>query len=186
LEGLVKKIFSEHAIERSVGYAAINALSQHILHQEKVKLENVDVLDIVGKFPGEPIFMVGKIRPIYNALKKKGRKVLVKDFNKGIQDPGMGESYDGGILIITGSSLSNETLGNELDTFKNVRLAIFIGPSAQVLPGWLFDLTNIDVVASMFFSSPLEAFTAIKQGGGTPNFVRHARKYTFFKNNIIT
>lgn len=184
LEALVGKITSEYAIERSVGYAAVNALSQHVLHQESTPLENTDILDIVGKYPDEPIYMVGQIKPIFKVLKKKNRDIAVKDFKKGVNtfpDMEAGENPDGGILIITGSSLSNDTFGSEMETFKNAKISILMGPSAQVLPEWMFNLTRLDAVASMSFHSPRKAFHAIKQGGGTPNFVRHATKYTIFK-----
>ncbi|MHA1370974.1 MAG: Rossmann-like domain-containing protein [Promethearchaeota archaeon] len=187
---LIDQTISKHKINRLIGYVAINAFSQALLSDRNNMMDlgkrSPDITEILEDYKDEPIFMIGEIRPIIKTLNQKNFTVFVKDFKKK-------KSFDldveklkrdkHGILIISGSSISNETLIKELEDYRFVKKIVLIGPSAQIYPPYIFTLTNIDVIASMWFKEPVKAFETIKQGGGTPYFQKYAIKYCISRVN---
>ncbi|MHA1749969.1 MAG: Rossmann-like domain-containing protein [Promethearchaeota archaeon] len=186
---LINKIHSNSWINRVIGYCTINAVSQSLCKRKKENknkewIDKDDVVEIIQEFPDEPIFMIGEIKPLIKSLVKRNRRIFVKDYGKKKEFLEEYKEYLGrksGILIISGSTISNETFFGELEYFNDVKLVILIGPSAQMHPDFVFHHTRVDVLASMSFLDPGKIMSMIKQGGGTPNFLPFAKKYTLQK-----
>ena len=180
---LLESLSSPFQIDRTIALATVNALSQKIMEEEKEHInyqDNREIFEILSKYPKEPIFMIGAIGPLINKFKQEGRKVYIKDFSKNLEFKKEGEqilSEQRGIAIISGSAISNNTLTNVLEYLKNTKFKVLIGPSAQILPDIIFELTAIDAVASMHFKAPLKVMKVIKEAGGTPQFQKFANKY---------
>ncbi len=88
-------------------------------------------------------------------------------------------SIDGfDILVISGSSLVNQTIDGLLAETKTGQEIILIGPSSGCLPGPLFR-RGVHAVGGMEVLEPKEALIAIQEGGGTMTFQPFCQKFIF-------
>ena len=88
------------------------------------------------------------------------------------------------VVIITGSTVIENSIEKPLKIAKNADFKIIIGPTASWLPDVAFQM-GADAVSGMRFKEPKKAFIVIMEGGGTRDFSKHAEKYTITKDEII-
>jgi uncharacterized protein (DUF4213/DUF364 family) len=181
---------SSHPLEKSVGVAAVNTLSRMIMENEpeKYREADADFLDLLP-FNGEKLKtgMVGHIGPFIPFLVKRSASLVIVDDNEGLL-PGFKQNgytvsrevsdlSDVEILIITGSSAAVGDFDEVLAAAGSARFIGVVGPSA----GWLPDAAfrrGVHAVAGMKIVDTEKARRAILEGGGTPHFAVHAKKYT--------
>lgn len=182
---------SGHLLERSVGVAAVNALSHTIMaqHPEQFRFSKDDFLDLLPfEAPGSnKVGMVGYIGPFVPFLKKKTDALVVVDDNPalkaGIMDAGYAvtrdvrDVADADIVIITGSTAAVGGFDAVLDAAKTARFIGVVGPSAGWLPQPVFK-RGVHAVAATKITDIAGARRTILEGGGTPQFIDYGRKYT--------
>jgi uncharacterized protein (DUF4213/DUF364 family) len=187
LAGLV---LSGDAVERCLGFAALNALSQFVIDRE-VKRYNIyyglDTLKHLRLDKDTKAGMIGFIGPFIPYLARNTKSLLVLDKNPGLEPgPQAGgftlirnaeELADRDVVIITGSTIVEHSLEEVMDITRNAGYRIVIGPTASWLPEVAFEM-GIDAVAGMKFTDTDAAFRVIMEGGGTRDFSRYADKYT--------
>jgi uncharacterized protein len=196
---LAELMGSVHPLERSVGVAAVNALSHTIMeqHPEQFRFSKDDFLNLLpfNDHESNKVGMVGHIGPFVPFLKKKADALVVMDDNPaletGIMHPGhpvtMGAGYivsrdirdlkDADIVIITGSSAAVGGFEAALDAAKSARFIGVVGPSAGWLPQPAFR-RGVHAVAATRVTDLAGARRTILEGGGTPQFIDYGRKYT--------
>jgi hypothetical protein len=180
-----------HPLERSVGVAAVNALSHTVMAQDsdQYRFSETDFLDLLPFDPDESnkVGMVGHIGPFMPFLKKRADSLVVVDDNPDLKIGAMAAGpvitrdvnalKDADIVIITGSSAAVGGFDAALDAAKSARFIGVVGPSAGWLPQPAFR-RGVHAVAATKITDLSGARRTILEGGGTPQFIEYGRKYT--------
>ena len=187
---LADMILSEEPLEKAVGLAAVNALSQLIIAarpEEYNRYTDLDTLKYIPLNKDSKVGMVGRIGPFINFLAKNSAGVTIIDDNPAFSEgpPGKGvklsrrieDIEDSDILIITGSTTIEHSLEEPLKLASNAVFRMVVGPTASWIPDIAFKL-GIDAVSGMTFIDIEKAFRTIMEGGGTRYFSKYAEKYT--------
>lgn len=189
-------ILSSHPLERSVGVAAVNALSHTIMAQfpDQYRCSEQDFLDLLPFHAHESnkVGMVGHIGPFMPFLKKRADSLVVVDDNPALKI-GIMETYplitrdvnalkDADIVIITGSSAAVGGFEAALDAAESARFIGVVGPSAGWLPQPAFS-RGVHAVAATTITDLTGARRTILEGGGTPQFIKYGRKYTLLNDS---
>ncbi|MFW9942577.1 MAG: Rossmann-like domain-containing protein [Candidatus Thorarchaeota archaeon] len=186
--------YLEPSLEKIIGIAALNAVSQHILrlenHYSKLKGDPLNFLEINQD---TNITIIGLMKPFIRKLIKKTRDItLVEDtlrvpkefqefkFLTAINEFKKDEiSTD--ILFCTGTSLINNTFEQILKLFrKKTKKIIVMGPSVGILPDILFN-HGVDIVGGMEITNSEEVLKILQEGGGTQIFKKYGKKYNLIK-----
>lgn len=187
---LTELMLSDHPLERSVGIAAINVVSQMIMDNEpgKYKFAEADFLDLLPD--GRNIGMVGYIGPFIPVLFKRFSSLIVVDnnplLNPGIQDNGcllsrnIADLADADILIITGSCVAVGDFDQVIKSAKSAKFIGIVGPSAGWLPDPAF-ARGVNAVAATRIVDVVGAGHVILEGGGAPDFMKYGHKYTIVR-----
>jgi len=173
---------SSHPLERSVGVAAVNALSHTIMAQDsdQYRFSEKDFLDLLPfQSPGSN--KVGMV------LKKRADSLVVVDDNPDLKIGAMASGpaitrdvtalKDADIVIITGSSAAVGGFDAALDAATSARFIGVVGPSAGWLPQPAFR-RGVHAVAATKITDLAGARRTILEGGGTPQFIQYGQKYT--------
>jgi uncharacterized protein (DUF4213/DUF364 family) len=190
---LTKLMLSPNPLERSVGIAAVNALSQMIMEQnpDRYRYADKDFLDILP-FGDErlKVGMVGNIGPFIPFLLRQASSLTIVDDNPsllpGFQVNGyaisrnISDLSDADVLIITGSSAAVGDFDQVIEIAKSARFIGVVGPSAGWLPDPAFQ-RGVHAVAATRITIVSAARRAILEGGGTPHFINYGSKYTVIR-----
>ncbi|WP_048147988.1 Rossmann-like domain-containing protein [Palaeococcus ferrophilus] len=179
IEAFIEKADSLNVIERTLGIAAINAVSQY--HIDLSGAEWVDVLELLPEDAGR-VAMIGNMPPVVRALREKGIKTLVFERNPKLWDrETLSDALEYILLpgaeavIASGSALVNGTLEMILDRAKNAELIVLTGPTAQLHPE-LVKGTGITHLAAMNVVNLKRALLGLKLGSFR-GFEEGNRKY---------
>ncbi|MFH0998084.1 MAG: DUF364 domain-containing protein [Pseudomonadota bacterium] len=187
---LTELMLSPHPLEKCVGIAAVNAVSQMIMDQEPdhYRFSETDFLDHLPF--GEQrlrVGMVGNIGPFVPFLLTYASSLTIVDNNPalfpGFQENGyiisrnIADLTEVDALIITGSSAAVGDFDQVIESAKSARFIGVVGPSAGWLPDPAFR-RGVHAVAATKIIDISGARRAILEGGGTPQFIRCGRKYT--------
>ena len=183
VEGFIEKADSLNIVERTLGIATINALSQYYLDLKTANVE--DAINIVFRESVKRVAIVGKVTPIANALKSKGYEVYVFERNPNLKnEETLSDSFEYRLLpkmdavLISGTSLINDTLDFVLERSKKAKLKVLIGATAQALPE--FFKGYVTHVASTKFVDVDSVLLSLKLGSASKLFdPRYSKKYTF-------
>ena len=133
-------------LDRIVGIATLNAISQHIMDSEDHSREfGVDAMEKIDVRREDEVAVVGYIRPLVRNLRAKARKVHVFEHNPQLRGDALPDFFVDSILprsdvvLISGSSLANGTIDRLLELSKDARLVALVGPTASTLPEPLFE-----------------------------------------------
>ena len=166
---------------RALGFAAVNALSRHLLDQ--AGLQPPDAADSIGGLDpraGEHIGMVGHFPPLVKRVTACGARLTVLELRADLAGDRDGYTVtldptalrDCDKVLITSTVLLNDTLDDVLSHCRGARAVAMIGPSAGCLPDALFRRGVTAFCGS--WVTDAAAFGAAL-GAGTP-WSPHARK----------
>lgn len=135
------------AAERALGFAAVNALSRHLL--DAAGLVPPDATDSIGGLdpqPGEHIGMVGYFPPLLRPVTARGARLTVLELRADLvgRHPDCTVTLDPTALrdcdqvLMTSTVLLNHTLDEVLSHCRRARAVAMIGPGAGLLPDALF------------------------------------------------
>ncbi len=187
-------ISSWKLIEKTVGLALLNAISQYILFNKRLYrnlpgkiLIGKDVLDSMKIHKKSKILVIGYIRPIIKKLQERGyRNIYVVErepptrFEEIYSDlalPRISENID--IVFITGSVLANDTLDNILRYTEGAK-KIIVGPSAQVLPQ-LLTKYGLYIIGSIKVEDIQRTAEIVRRAGGTRAILKYSEKYVYMR-----
>jgi len=194
LEVLLQWAYNPPSLEKMIGIAAVNALSQHILEIiNPYKTIKGDIVDYLKIDEDKKVTFIGQIKPLIEHVNRFTDSILIIDDNPSISEqstkfPKRNNISDleddeifTDILFCTGSSLINNTLEEILVFFrKKSRKTVVIGPSASMIPDILFD-SGVDIVGGMTIIDRESTINVIKEGGGTKMFKNYGEKYNLIK-----
>lgn len=133
--------------QRSLGLAAINAISQYAMREEGVVLQPCpDTLEMLAIAPGDRIGMVGWFGRLIEPIRATGASLTVIELDPKYlrREPGLVVTLDASELracnkvLLTGTTLLNGTLDGLLELTRRAERVCMIGPTAGCLPEALF------------------------------------------------
>jgi len=147
-------------IERTVGIATLNALSQHLMDSEGYERQfGMDAFDAMDVRREDSVAVVGYIRPLIGKLREKAREVHVFERNPQLRGDALPDTFVDSILpkadvvVISGSSLANGTVDRLLELSKGARVVVFAGPTAGTLPEPFFE-RGVKIIAGVRAKGP--------------------------------
>jgi uncharacterized protein (DUF4213/DUF364 family) len=182
VEAFIEKADSLNVVERTLGLATINAVSQYYFDLSTANVE--DAINVVFRESVKRIAIVGNITPIANALRSRGYEVYVFERNpKLAREETLSDAFEYRLLpkmdavLISGTSLINDTLDFVLERSKKAKLKVLIGATAQALPE--FFKGYVTHVASTKFTDIDKVLLSLKLGSASKLFdARCSKKYT--------
>ncbi|WP_064496515.1 Rossmann-like domain-containing protein [Methanocaldococcus jannaschii] len=183
LEEFINMADSFDIVERTLGVAAINAVSQYYFNFEANGKDAAEL--VLNRDDIKKIAFVGNMIPVVNML-KKSEKFDIYVFERSpslLMDGVLSDAFEYRLLpemdavFISGTTLLNDTLDFVLDRAKNAKLKILVGPTAQSLPE-LFKGFGITHIASTKIIDVDKALLYLKFASSSMLFKGASKKYT--------
>lgn len=172
---------SEPPARRTIGYAAMNALTRHLYDRDgyvpPVATDSIGGLD---PRPGETIGMVGYFPPLVKHVTSRGARLVVVELRAelaGAHD-GFHVTLDPAALrqchavLMTSTVMLNDTLDALLAHCSGARSLVMVGPGASCLPDALFD-RGVTSLAGTWIADRAGFVRALRAGAP---WGEHARK----------
>ncbi|MFX1388512.1 MAG: Rossmann-like domain-containing protein [Promethearchaeota archaeon] len=178
------------SLEKIIGIATLNAISQHILKiiNPYKKLKG-SILDHLNINKNSKVSFIGFIKPLIQEVGKISQNItIVEDcLSISLEDNTFNlkqnlnqlndEDLFVDILFCTGTSLINDTFESILQKFRRkARKIILVGPTASMIPDILFDY-GVDIIGGMKIINSEATFQILQEGGGTKIFKKYGKKY---------
>nr|WP_256115953.1 DUF364 domain-containing protein [Shinella lacus]MCQ4629781.1 DUF364 domain-containing protein [Shinella lacus] len=177
---LLDEAVEQVGIRRSVGIATLNALAQ-IVNENRTP-QGFEIVEGLDAFAGaevgadETVVVVGAFVPFLRELRNIGARhwVLEKDpstlkphempyFKEAERAPDVVPEAD--VLIITGTTLANDTLGDLIALAKPSARIVVVGPTVTMIPDAFFE-RGCHILGGIKVTDP-DAFLAVIAEGGS-------------------
>jgi len=196
---LAREALSGHGIRRAVGIAAVNALADYCWqrrpHPDVELCPGVDAFDATEIRKGDKVVVVGAFVPFLKELKRRGQPFLVLEqdaatlkadelpfFRQAEQAPEILPEAD--VVLITGSTLVNNTLEDLLALARPEARVTIVGPTVGMRPD-AFLARGADVLGCVRISAPDAFLDLLAEGGsGYHFFGRSAQKVVLARRPI--
>ncbi len=188
---LIDYALDDNALKAAVGMAAINALSAILLEDESCKYKPSafgNALDMVKITDKDTVAMVGAFPPFIKRIQEITKKLFVIEKNPKIV--GKGDMIEiepevrlkeiipqANILVITGVTLVNHTLGPILNLAKKANEVIVVGPTASVYPEPLFE-RGVTVLGGVRITDAARMIHLIGEAGSGYDFFESCAEKT--------
>ncbi|MDE2581325.1 MAG: DUF364 domain-containing protein [Rhodospirillales bacterium] len=190
-QDLLRLLDEPDGIRRAVGIAAMNALAaaawDRVPHPGAALRAGEDAYDAAAIRPGEHVVVVGAFVPFLKALKQAGQRwtVLENDpatlkpdelphFRPAAEAPAVVPAAD--VLLITGTTLINDTLPGLLALARPAARVVVVGPTVGLLPEVLM-AHGADILGGIRVTDPDAFLDTLAEGGsGYHFFGRSAEK----------
>ena len=188
---LAHEALSGHGIRRAVGIATVNALAdccwQRRPHPYVELHHGVDAFDATDIRHGDKVVVVGAFVPFLKELKRRGQAFLVLEQDsatlKADELPFFRPAEqaaeilpDADVVLITGSTLVNNTLEDLLALARPDARVTIVGPTVGMLPD-AFLARGADVLGCVRITEPDAFLDLLAEGGsGYHFFGRSAQK----------
>ncbi|MDI9619542.1 MAG: DUF364 domain-containing protein [Candidatus Nezhaarchaeota archaeon] len=174
--------------ERVVGMATINALSaQHIEGGGGLRVTKGNILERLEVKKDDVVVMAGNMRPLKQALKARGCRLLVFDRNplfrdeETLPDTLVDEAMEkADVVLASGTSLANGTIDRVLRASRNARCVALIGPSAGAYPQVLLGM-GATMIGCIRVLNPSMVMRVVSEGGGTKALKPYVEQVTIEK-----
>lgn len=178
-------------LDMILGVSIMNAISQFILNKNATRYNFVfekDPVDLINFTKSDRVVMVGNIGKLFSTIQNKVSDIVVideyldfKDLSYSVNSEETQEKLEqADIVILTGSSIANNTLEQLLNWSVNARVVSVVGPSAGMIPDPLFE-RGVEIVSGMKVLNSEKVAQIIEEGGGTPHFRNYCRKYNIIR-----
>jgi uncharacterized protein (DUF4213/DUF364 family) len=195
---LAREALSEHGIRRAVGVAAMNALADTCWrrrpHPDAELRLGIDAFDATEIRTGDKVVVVGAFVPFLRELKRRGQPFLVLE-----QDPATLKADElaffrpaeqavsvvpeADVLLITGTTLINDTLEDLLSLAKPAARVTMVGPTVSLLPD-AFLRRGADILGTVRITAPDGFLETLAEGGSGYHFLgRSAQKVVLVKRS---
>jgi uncharacterized protein (DUF4213/DUF364 family) len=188
---LAHEALSGHGIRRAVGIATVNALAdccwQRRPHPDVELRHGIDAFDTTDIRNGDRMVIVGAIVPFLKELKRRGQAFLVLEQDaatlKADELPYFRPAEqaaeilpDADVVLITGSTLVNNTLEDLLALTRRDAPVTVVGPTVGMLPD-AFLARGADVLGCVRITDPDAFLELLAEGGSVYHFFgRSAQK----------
>lgn len=171
---LARRYRGESDIDRSIGLAAINALTDRLYLCAGFEPEPAgDSMGGLTLAAGDHLGMIGNFAPLVRRARALGVQVSVLERKAHMvhKEAGLEISLDPTVLehcnkvICTGATLLNATLPAVLEYCTGAEITALVGPTVGFFPDALFDL-GIDILAGTRINDSSEACACLARGAG--------------------
>ena len=188
---LAREALGDNGIRRAVGIAAMNALADTCWrrrpHPETELRLGIDAFDATEIRPGDKVVVVGAFVPFLRELKRRHQPYLVLE-----QDPATLKADElpffrpaeqaaavvpeADVLLITGTTLINDTLEELLALASPTARVTMVGPTVSLLPDGLLR-RGADILGTVRITDPDAFLDILAEGGSGYHFLgRTAQK----------
>jgi uncharacterized protein (DUF4213/DUF364 family) len=195
---LMDYALDDNALKAAVGMATLNALSAALLADDTCRYKPsaygnaLELIDITGN---DTVAMVGAFTPFIKKISEITEKLFVIEKNPrvvGKDDTFKIESADrleeiipqANILIITGVTLINHTLGPILDLAKQADEIVVVGPTASIYPEPLFK-RGVTVMGGVRITDADKMIHLIGEAGSGYDFFDNCADKVIMRNDAI-
>ena len=203
LKQYLDDIFCDNVLRRTLGIAALNALSNYIWElEEKGELEkssygpimSVDAFDKIDVTKYDKTVVVGALIPMLKKLIANGNdfKILEQDprtlkerempFYAPAEDA---DKYvpEADLLVITGVTVLNGTLSHILEIAKDDATILVTGPTASMIPDVFFE-KGVTMTGGIVVTDADELLDVISEAGsGYHFFGKSAERAVIYRDN---
>ena len=196
---LMDYALDDNVLKAAVGMATINALSDVLLSDNACRYKPsaygnaLELVDITGN---DTVAMVGAFTPFIKKISEITEKLFVIEKNPrviGKDDTFKIESADrleeiipqANILIITGVTLINHTLGPILDLAEKATEIVVVGPTASVYPEPLFK-RGVTVMGGVRITDAAKMIHLIGEAGSGYDFFDNCADKIIMRNEAIS
>jgi uncharacterized protein (DUF4213/DUF364 family) len=181
---LAREALSDHGIRRAVGIATVNALAdccwERRPHPEIEVCNDIDAFDATDIHLGDDVVVVGAFVPFLKELKRRGQRYLVLEQDaatlKADELPFFRPAEqaaeilpDADVVLITGSTLVNNTLEQLLALTRPEARVTVVGPTVGMLPD-AFLARGADVLGCVRITEPDAFLDLLAEGGSGYHF----------------
>ena len=195
---LAKEALGDHGIRRAVGIAAMNALAATCWRRRphpwtELRL-GINAFDATEIRPGDKVVVVGAFVPFLRELKRRRQPFLVLEEDPATLKPDELLFFrpaneaptvvpDADVLLITGTTLINDTLEELLRLAKPAARVTMVGPTVSLLPD-AFLRRGADILGTVRITAPDEFLETLAEGGSGYHFLgRSAQKVVLVKRS---
>jgi len=198
---LAREALGENGIRRAIGIAAMNALAdtcwRHRPHPEAELRLGIDAFDATEIHQGDNVVVVGAFVPFLRELKRRHRPFLVLEQDpatlKADELPFFRPAEQAGtvvpqadVLLITGTTLINDTLEELLGLAKPTARVTMVGPTVSLLPD-AFLRRGADILGTVRITAPDAFLEMLAEGGSGYHFLgRSAQKVVLVRRSAAT
>lgn len=186
---LIDYCSSKYGILRTIGVTALNTYSQ--AHIDYSSATNQDIGPILKAKKGDLVGMVGNVKPLSRYLSKKSISMRILDefapprpshHITSINSVSELEGVDH--LLVSGSALVFDNFDDIIGLLPQIKgKKILVGPSAQIIPEYAFEL-GFSAVGSSQIINPDQTLKVIQEGGGYFFYRNYSRKYAFVNPKV--
>ncbi|NPA48284.1 MAG: hypothetical protein GXO14_06555 [Thermococci archaeon] len=181
VESFVERLDSLNVIERTLGLAAVNAISQYYFDPGDAEWR--DAVELITEAEPEKVAVVGNMPPVVRAIRDAGIEAYVFERNSKLWDRStLSDALEYWLLpevdavIASATCLVNGTLDLIVDRARRAKLIVLTGPTGQLHPD-LLKGSGVTHVAGMKVVDVDGAIRELKLGR-FKGFERFSRKYT--------
>jgi uncharacterized protein len=193
-----REALGDNGIRRAVGIAAMNALADTCWrcrpHPDTELRFGIDAFDATEMRPSDRVVVVGAFVPFLRELKRRRQPYLVLE-----QDPATLKADelpffrpaeeaarvvpDADVLLITGTTLINDTLEDLLRWAKPNARVTMVGPTVSLLPD-AFLRRGADILGTIRITDPDAFLDMLAEGGSGYHFLgRTAQKVVLVRRS---
>jgi uncharacterized protein len=197
---LAREALSENGIRRAVGIAAMNALADTCWrrrpHPEVELRSGIDAFDATQMHPGDNVVVVGAFVPFLRELKRRRQPFLVLEQDPATLKPEELPFFrpaeqagsvvpEADVLLITGTTLLNDTLEDLLAWAKPAARVTMVGPTVSLLPD-AFLRRGADILGTVRITDPDAFLDTLAEGGSGYHFLgRSAQKVVLVRRTVL-
>jgi len=197
---LAREALSDHGIRRAVGIAAMNALAEACWrrrpHPETELRLGVDAFDATEMRPGDKVVVIGAFVPFLRELKRRRQPFLVLEQDPETLKPEELPFFrpaeqastvvpEASVLLISGTTLINDTLEALLAWAKPRGRVTMVGPTVSLLPD-AFLSRGADILGTVRINEPDEFLEMLAEGGSGYHFLgRSAQKVVLVRRSAV-
>lgn len=192
---LMEAMYKGNFLRKAIGIAVLNALSQTCWQKnppQKYEIQNnVDALEVVEIPEDAYVVVVGALAPFIKKLKKRDKHFTILEMDPstlkqdempfyvhGSQAPEFVPRAD--VLVITGTTLINDTLDDLLSLAKPGAHIVIVGPTASLLPDAFFK-RGVDIIGGISVTNPDELLDLLAEAGSGYHFFGKSADRTVIK-----
>lgn len=167
-EEIIPWLVEKDLLKAAVGLSVINAL----LNDRSRETETGNIVKAIEIRKGETFGMVGDFKPILSFVRKQTENIYVFERIPQEKDGLYSDKDiprhlpDCNVVLITGTSIINNTIDDVLSFCSKAREVFIVGPSTPLHPE-SFMGHNVSILAGTVVTDPEKMLRIISQGGGT-------------------
>src|SRR3989338_3758219 len=198
IAGLMDYALDDNALKAAVGMATLNALSAILLAEDACRYKPSaygNALDLVEITSEDTVAMIGAFPPFIKRIREITKNLFVIDKNPKVVGKGDTfkiESADrlkeiiprANIIVITGFTLVNHTLGPILELAERATEIVVAGPTASVYPEPLFK-RGVTVLGGVRITDAARMIHLIGEAGSGYDFFENCAEKVIMRNEAI-